>query len=342
MCLASLGCAQTILTADGLAAFVGAGPSSPATVQVMNYMAFTNQPPGTQITDQFVISNTIPGDSGNFDASFSPNAPGQFIVWTNGPAFQTPIQIGNSIYYGTEAQSIQLSNDINYSTIELSMPPDNDLPWLSVSGFVMVPGLTNAVATMDLIVLGCSRHEVPYDAEDWTLQLNCNSINLIQFEDAGGGVVAKLAPTPYPSNRWLFFTMSVNTTNGTEYGAVYDTATWSLLTSCTNEMELTNTFVDYWLFGNNEAGSCPGFCLYYSGLYWANTPPSVSTANARDAEIKFYDPFFDSNPFGNHVLGAGAYNFVTGANGVSHNAHLVAHHAGATSATRSPPCAGGN
>jgi hypothetical protein len=287
LCLASLACAQTILTADGLAALVNTPPSSPATVLAMNYLAFTNQPPGTPVTDAAVFDDAIPSDSGNFDVSFSENAPGQFVVWTNGPAFQTPIQIGDSIYYGSEAQSIQLSNDVNYSTIELLLPSDNNLPFLSVSGFVMVPELTNAVGTFDLIVLGCSVHEYPFDTEDWTLQLNCGSTNLVQFEDSGDGVVSKMDATPYPTNRWLYFTMSLNTTNGTEYGAVYDSTTWSLVTSCSNSMELTNTFVDYWLFGNNEAGSCPGYCLYFSGLNWVNTPPFTCVPNALDSPFKF-------------------------------------------------------
>lgn len=314
--------AQSILTADGLATL--AAPSV-TPLLTMNYMAFTNQPLGTVLTVADVAADTLPTNSGNFSVIFSASAPGQFITWTNGPAFPTPIQVSNAVYTGAEAASVQLTNNLGFSTIELAMPPENNLPYLSVEGFVRVPSLANTAATYDLIVLGASVHASPYSTEDWTLQLNCGLTNEIEFEDAGT-VVTKNNAVPVPMNKWLYFVMSLNTTNGTEYGIVYN-SDGSVLTSCTHAMDVANTFVDYWLFGNNEAGSQSGVCTYFSGLNWTNTPPPpppppyTSATNNLVAQYKFNGNLLDASP--NAYAGSeygGSIGWVTGANGTANGA----------------------
>lgn len=333
LCSLSLARGQEVSTADGLASFVVANAAAPGWVPIpeMNYLALEGDSPGTPLTTAAIQSGAIP-NNGNYGLVFSANAPGQFVVWTNGPAFQTPIVVGSSVYYGTEASAIQLSNNVNYSTIEFSMPANNNLPYLAVSGFLKVPALPNTAATYDAIVLGASVHVSPYSTEDWTLQLNCGQTNYIQFEDANGTTgTSKLNPAPVPANRWLYFTMVMNTTNGVETGVVYDTSTWSVLTSCTRAMGLTNVFMDYWLFGNNEAGSSPGLCFYFSGLNWTNTPlpppppPYTSATNSLVAQYKFSGDLTDASPNANNGSEfGGTYSFATGETGAANSAISVA------------------
>lgn len=321
--------AQIVSTAEGLASFGGA--NAPVTMLTMNYLPFSNESFGTVVTAPMVTGDAIPSNSGNFGVILSVNGTNQFVIWTNGPAFPTPIQIGNAVYFGNEANSIQLSNNTDYSTIELLLPTENDLPCLSVSGFLKVPALPNVAATYDPIVLASSVHAPPYSTEDWTLQINCGQTNFIQFEDANSATgTSKLNPAQFNANLWLYFVMTLNTSNGMETGYVYDQSTWTLLTSCSRTMVLTNAFADYWLFGNNEAGSAPGLCFYFSGLNWTNTPPPpppppyTLATNQLAAQFKFNGDLTDASLNGNYGTEfGGAYNFVTGQDGVSGHAIAV-------------------
>jgi len=267
-----------LFTVSAQSLSAGSAPA-PGAILTTNYLTLAGQPVGTPLTVPMLYTNVISSSSGNFIVVFSPDAAGQFSVSTNGPALAGPIRPGKAISAGAAAPAIQLSNVLNFSTIEFALPGTHQ-SYLSVSGFVKVPALWNTPATYDLIVLASVLEAPPYSTEDWTLQLNCGETNLVQFEHAGGTCV-KYGATPYPANTWLYFTMVMDTTNQMEYGAVFNATDGALITSYTNRMELTNSSLNYWLFGNNEAGSQPGACFYFAGLNWSNTPlPSLYAQEA--------------------------------------------------------------
>ncbi|MGA2248090.1 MAG: LamG domain-containing protein [Verrucomicrobiota bacterium] len=284
-------------------AFVGQSFVPEQYSATMNYLALTNTTPGTLLTVPVLINGTVPTNT-LYGLTFSANAINQFTVSTIGPAFPTPIQIGNSVYLGTEAQSIEMTNDQPYSTIEFSMPAEN-LPYLSVAGFVKIPALANTPATYDLIVIGTVQTNLPYDAEDWTLQLSCGQTNYLDLEDANGiSGTEKLNWVRFPADQWLYFAMSVNTTNFTETALVCNASNWAVVTAVTNTMSVTNAFQNYWLFGNNEAGSQAGLNFSFSGLIWTNTPPAppappyTSSTNQLIAQYKFNGDFTDASANG--------------------------------------------
>ena len=249
-------------------------PQPPNAAPVVDYLELTGQPLGTPLTASMLYSSVVPTNADNFIVAFSENAPGQFTAWTNGPALSRP-----AIYPGPGDQAIQLSNSVDLSTIEFAVSATNQ-PYLAVSGFLEVPALFNAPATYDLIVLASVLEGPPYSAEDWTLQLNCGETNLIQFEDAGNGTTVKYGATPFPTDTWLYFTMVMDTTHLSEYGAVFNATDGSLITSYKNTMDLTNSYIDYWLFGNNESGSQAGASIYFSGLNWTNTAQTTPPEHA--------------------------------------------------------------
>ena len=184
-----------------------------------------------------------------------------------------------------------------------------------------IPTLSNSVATYDLVVIGAVAAVAPYSTEDWTLQLNCSSVNTIQFEDAGT-ITYKLAGVVYPTNTWLYFVLSMNTTNMTMTGSVYNATNWNLLTSYTQTMQVSNLYVNYWLFGNNEAGSQAGLNFYYSGLWWTNyvapTPPPYTYAtNQLVCQYKFNGDLTDASLNGNTLGSYGTFGFVSGENGTA-------------------------
>ena len=314
----------------------------PDSVLVTNYLTLADEPVGTPLTAPALYTNVIPADSGNFVVVFSPNAPGQFSVSTNGPVFARPRSVGKPVYAGTGAPAIQLTNALNFSTIEFALPGTNQ-SYLSVSGFVEVPALWNAPATYDLIVLASGLEAPPYSTEDWTLQLNCGATNLVQLEDDVGNTSVKYGARPFPANTWLYFTMVMDTTNLTEYGAVFNATDGVLITSYTNRMGLANSYLDYWLFGNNEAGSQPGTCFYFSGLTWSNTPlPSppppppayMPATNQLVGQWKFNGNFNDSSPNSNDGAEfGGAYGYVIGADGAAEDALGITNGTISTSAT---------
>ena len=292
-----------------------AGNASPPDSElVMNYLTLAGQPAGTPLTAPMLYTNVIPANSGNFVVVFSPNAPGQFSVSTNG---------------GPAAPTVQLDNALNFSTIEFALPGTNQ-SYLSVSGYVEVPDLWNVPATYDLIVLASQLEAPPYSTENWTLQLNCGATNLIQLEDDEGGASMKYGAQPFPANTWLYFNMVMDTTNLTEYGAVFNATDGSLITSYTNTMGLTNSYLDYWLFGNNEAGSQSYTSFYFSGLNWSNTPlpsppspppPYTPATNQLVGQWKFNGDMSDSSPNGNGGSEfGGSYSYVPGTDGVAGNA----------------------
>jgi len=311
----------------GLTLFAGS-VLPPDTVLVTNYLTLAGQPAGTPLTAPMLYTNVIPTNSGNFVVYLSPNAAGQFSVSTNGLAAH-PMRGGKPVVAGPEAPDIQFSNALNFSTIEFALPGTNQ-SYLSVSGLVNVPALANTPATYDLVVLASGLDAPPYSTEDWTLQLNCGLTNFIQFEDAREGTSVKYGARPFPANTWLSFTMVMDTTNLTEYGAVFNATDGSLVASYTNTMGLANSYLDYWLFGNNEAGSQPGTCFYFSGLNWSNTPlpatppPYTPATNELVGQWKFDGDLSDSSPNGNDGAEfGGSYNYVIGADGVAGQALAI-------------------
>jgi hypothetical protein len=312
----------------GVTVYAGYG-LPPGTVLVTNRLTLDGQAVGTPLTAPMLYTNVIPANSGNFAVVFSPNAAGQFLVSTNGPASAGPLGIGVPVDTGVGTPAIQFNNVLNFSTIEFALPGTNQ-SYLSVCGFVEVPDLWNAPATYDLIVLASGLEVPPYSTEDWTLQLNCGQTNLIQIEDDALGNSVKYGARPFPANTWLYFTMVMDTTNLTEYGAVFNATDGSLITSYTNRMGLSKSYLAYWLFGNNEAGSQPDTSFYFSGLNWANTPlpsppppppPYTAATNRLVGQWKFNGDLSDSSPNGNDGAEFGGfYGYVIGAEGVAGDA----------------------
>jgi hypothetical protein len=274
----------------------------------------------------------VPTNS-QYGIMFSENAINRFTISTNGPAFQTAIQIGNAVYRGTEAQTIRMTNDQPYSTIAFTMPTE-DTPYLSVAGFVKIPTLLIAPATYDLVVIGTVQTNLPYLAEDWVLQVSCGPTNILGMEDASSVTgTKKMSWSSFPANQWLYFTLAINTTNGTETALVRNASDWTLIMAATNTMSVADSFVSYWLFGNNQTGDEPGVNFCFCGLNWTNTPPPpppaapapyTSPTNQLIAQFKFNGDFSDASD--NHFDGGawGTINWVAGQDGQTNHAANMA------------------
>lgn len=243
----------------------------------MDYMQMAGLSQGTALTTGNLLTGVI---STNFinGIVISANGAGNFTILTNGQSFQSPIMVGGNLYLGTDASVIKMGNSVTYSTIEFSYATSDAIQYLQVGGFFMIPTLPNSPATYDLCVLACVEPSSPYNAEDFTLQVTCNSgVNQQNFEDASTNGTAKANFVTYQPNHWYYFSMYMNISNAFESATVYDATTWKVFNSYSRAMVQTDAYIAYWLFGNNEVGTSSGAYTLFSGLNWQNTPFSYPT-----------------------------------------------------------------